>query len=448
MNETTMTIETRVERAASRGSVRLPGRTAACVARVLALGLTALALTACERDVAEPPAPAWERVEITSPAGEGASIPNLFTAADGQIYMNWYEPRGEEGHVLRFSALAPEVVEWEGSPVGAAVWTEPRTIVESEDFFVNWADFPSMFAFSHGLMAAHWPIRSGPGTYDYDVHIAWSEDAGRSWSDPVIPHRDGTQSEHGFVSLFPWDDGSLAAIWLDGRKYPRQPDDPEMTLQFTTLTPTELGPEVELDGRVCECCQTSAALTDEGPVVVYRDRSDDEIRDISIIRFGPEGWSEPAPVHRDGWEIHACPVNGPMVDARGRRVAVAWFTAADDDPRVRLAFSDDAGRSFGPPVGVDDGNPVGRVAVVLRPDGGAWVSWLERVGSGAEVRVRGVEPDGTVTSASTTVAASSAERASGFPRMASVGDALVFAWTETEGEGTVRVAMLRPEEVR
>lgn len=403
-------------------------------------------VAACEAPEAEPELPevGWSHIELATPAAEGASIPNLFAGADGQVFLNWFEPRDGEGHVLRFAALSPDALGPGVERVGAEAWSEPLTVAESEEFFVNWADFPSMYAFPHGLMAAHWPARSGPGSYDYNVHVAWSEDAGRSWSESVIPHRDGTLSEHGFVSLFPWQDGSLAAVWLDGRKYAEQPDNPEMTVRFTNLTPTGMGPEVLLDPRACECCQTSAAVTDEGPLVVYRDRSEDEIRDISVIRFGPEGWSEPMSVHRDGWEIRSCPVNGPMVAARGRRVAVAWFTAANDEPRVRLAFSDDAGRGFGEPTRVDDGNPVGRVAVVLDADGGATVSWLERVGEDAEIRVRRVARDGSLT-ASVTVARSTAARASGFPRMVRSGDDLVLAWTRVGDPGSVELTVLRPE---
>lgn len=39
-----------------------------------------------------------------------------------------------------------------------------------------------------------------------------------------------------------------------------------------------------LDSRTCDYCQTSAAISKNDPVVVYRDRTDDEIRDISIVR--------------------------------------------------------------------------------------------------------------------------------------------------------------------
>lgn len=405
------------------------------------LGALFLGITACQDSDPDGPEALdrWERVELATPTPPGAGEPNLFAAPDGRIYLSWIEPMEERGHAVRFSSLDPR------SPgdAGEGGWSEPRTIAEGDDFFVNWADFPSIHVLEDGRMAAHWLVRSGPDTFDYNVHIAWSLDGGESWSEPVVPHRDGTLSEHGFVSLFPWEDGSLGAVWLDGRRFATEPDDPEMTLRFTTLEPDALGEEVLLDGRICDCCQTSAAVTDAGPLVAYRDRTAGEIRDISVVRYVDGAWTDPAPVYHDGWEIPACPVNGPMVAARGSQVAVAWFTAADDKPLVRLAFSDDSGATFDPAVRIDDGNPSGRVAVALDPTGRAYVSWLERAAGGAELRVRWVEPDGRRGRAAT-VAETSEARASGFPRMVwTAEDGLLFAWNDVEGTDRVELALLR-----
>jgi hypothetical protein len=359
----------------------------------------------------------------------------------GRVHLTWFERLAGEDHALRFSVLDP-------GGEGPENWSPPRTIVEGLDFFVNWADFPSLLPLSGGALVAHWLQRSGPGTFHYDVVLAWSGDGGRSWSEGILPHRDGTLSEHGFVSLLPWEDG-MGVVWLDGRKYETQPENPEMTLRFTTLAPGggsgALGPEVLLDDRVCDCCQTSAARTRDGMVVVYRDRSPEEVRDISIVRLENGVWSEPAPVHQDGWTIPACPVNGPMVAARDQHVAVAWFTAAEDHPRTFVGFSADGGRTFGEPIRVDDGDPVGRVALVLldpSKDGGAGdalVTWLERTEGAAEVRVRRITPAGDRSDART-VAVSTEARASGFPRMVRSGDHLVFAWTRVGEVPRVEVA--------
>jgi len=185
-----------------------------------------------------------------------------------------------------------------------------------------------------------------------------------------------------------------------------------------------------LGARVCECRKTSAAMNADGPVVVYRDRSEaaKEMRDISIVRLKGGKWSAPRPVFDDNWELNGCPVNGPAVAAAGRRVAVAWFTAANSASRVKLAFSNNAGESFGEPIVVDDGNPAGRVDVLLLDDGSALVCWLEKLPSGGEVRVRRIRPDGRRDEA-ITISPSGTARSNGFPQMARVGDSLVFAWT-------------------
>jgi hypothetical protein len=271
-----------------------------------------------------------------------------------------------------------------------------------------------------------------------------STDGGATWSEAVLPHRDGTATQHGFVSYFPLPGDSLGAVWLDGRRYDERlaKSEREMMLMHTALAPDgSLGAEQPLDTRVCSCCQTAAAVTSRGPVVVYRDRSGDEMRDIAIVRRVDNRWTEPQTVHPDGWRIEGCPVNGPSIAADGERVAVAWFTASNDTPRVRLAFSEDAGASFSAPVQIDDGDPVGRVDVRLLDDGSAVVSWIERLEDGAEIRLRRVSADGRPGTAAV-IAASSGERASGFPRIARTGDALVFAWTEPGDPTTVRTARM------
>ncbi|MEW5927626.1 MAG: sialidase family protein [Gemmatimonadota bacterium] len=375
--------------------------------------------------------------EIPSPAAPGSAEPNLAAGDDGRVYLSWIEPAPDSAHALRFAVL-------EGGR-----WSAPRTVASGRDWFVNWADFPSLAVLPGGRLAAHWLQRSGPGRYAYDVRIARSSDGGATWSPGVVPHRDGVPAEHGFVSL--WAEGdSLAAAWLDGRKYAAaegggggegEGHGGETMLMHTALAADGgLAAETELDARICDCCQTGQATTSAGPLVVYRDRSPDEVRDVYVVRRVGGRWTEPRPVHADGWKIPACPVNGPQVSARGDDVAVAWFTGARDTARVRVAFSRDAGATWSAPVRVDDGDPAGRVDVELLEDGAALVSWIERTGGGAaEVRARRVSAGGARGAAST-VAATGGERASGFPRMARSGGEVVFAWTAPGDPSTVRTA--------
>jgi hypothetical protein len=397
------------------------------VTRALWLGALFLG---CREPATESPGPAFE--QITSPAGPGSAEPNLAVDARGRVYLTWLERQADSTHALRLAILSGDT------------WSEPRTIIARRDLFVNWADFPSAFVTATGRIVVHWLQRSGTQKYAYDVWFSQSSDTGATWSQPAVLHRDRSAGEHGFVSFFPAAADSVDAVWLDGRNTSGHDHGGAMQLATTTVgADGGLGSEALIDNRICDCCQTSAAITSRGPVVVYRDRSEKEVRDIAILRRVDGRWTEPARVHDDNWEISACPVNGPAVAARGDTVAVAWFTGAQDTARVRVAFSTDAGATFGPPTRVDDGNPAGRVDVELDHAGRAIVTWIERTtGEEAEVRMRGVSPAG-VAETPLTLATSSAARPSGFPRVARRDGGLVVAWTQPGDSGRVRVGKVR-----
>ena len=377
-----------------------------------------------------------EVMEVTSPGEPGSRYPHLAVGADDTVVVSWLQPVGDRRHELRYATLQE------------SAWTGARSVAAGGDWFVNWADFPSVVPGPDNLLAAHW-LEQRPGhTYSYDVRLAVSTDAGRSWSQTMSPHDDGTPTEHGFATLLPVDH-SVLAIWLDGRRTEGGEGHDHaaagaMTLRSLTIDRGGLGSGAgaEIDARVCDCCQTDAALSDEGPIVVYRDRSAAEIRDIGLVRLTAEGWTAPQLVHADEWHMTGCPVNGPAIDARGRDVAVAWFTAPDQ-PRVRLAFSSDSGRTFSAPVEVVTGAVAGRVDVVLLDDGRAVVSWLADVPGGAEFVAQPFARDGTVAGPPVLIARSSIERASGFPQMVRSGDRLIFAWTQAGDPPALRTAGAR-----
>jgi len=403
----------------------------------VAAALGAVAIFGPSRGGLAMTAPVARVTELPSPAGAGSAEPNLTVGPNGRVYLSWLEP-ADSGHALRFSAF------------DGAAWSAASTITARRDFFVNWADFPSLEVLDGKRIAAHWLQRNGRGTYSYGVRIAQSGDGGRTWGDPAIPHRDSSQTEHGFVGLWR-DKGKLGAVWLDGRKFKKAGHDGanEMMLLTTTLLPNgRRGPEVRLDERTCDCCQNAAVMTSAGPIVAYRNRSADEIRDIYVTRRVAGKWSEGVPVHSDGWKIAACPVNGPALAARGDRVALAWFTAAGDAAMVKLAFSDNAGAQFSAPVRIDGGNPAGRVDAALLEDGSALVTWVERTGGDtAAVRVRRVARTGRV-GAAMTVASSSSARASGFPKMAVTGKDVMFAWTVPGRPSAIKIARLATSDIR
>jgi hypothetical protein len=121
---------------------------------------------------------------------------------------------------------------------------------------------------------------------------------------------------------------------------------------------------------------------------------------------------------------------------------VGWFTAADGKPRVKLVRSRDAGATFGAPIQVDDGNPLGRTDVELLPDGSVLAVWLEIVGDQAEWRIKRIRADGKIVSR-WTVGSAPRTRQAGFARTGLSGGDLFVAWTAPGASGGVRIERLR-----
>jgi len=384
---------------------------------------------------------------IPSPAGPGSGEPVL-ASAGGSVYLSWIERRGGNREALLFAV-------WDG-----ASWTTPGTIAEGVPFFVNWADTPSILPMADGTLVAHWLQKAGGETYAYHVMISRSGDGGATWSAPVSPHDDRSATEHGFVSLVDLGPGRFGAAWLDGRKYGAGAGSAAGTaLMFAEYRGGTSRGETLLDPLVCDCCQTAAVATPAGVVIAYRDRSPEEVRDISrvIVPAEPRATNPtPAPLSRDGWTIAGCPVNGPALAASDARVVVAWFTGAKDAKRVYAALSSDAGATFGDPIRLDLGDPAGRVDVEWLADDRALVTWIEdgpgegsEVGEGpasggaARIMARIIDAGGTA-SAAFVLATTTGARASGFPRLAPACGGLLMAWTDPADPPRVRLLRITP----
>jgi hypothetical protein len=380
----------------------------------LPLLLLALVATSCsdQRDHQAGPF-----VRATSPVDAASGQPR-FTTDGERLFLSWVE-RSDTIAILRFAERIGEG------------WSEPVEVARGADWFVNWADTPGVVALGGNAFAGFYLQRTGRGTYDYAIRVVQSRDGGKTWSQPVTPHDEGTPSEYGFISARP-ERGGLRMVWLDGTAMASDDGGHRgaMALRTTVLAPDGgMSGTAMLDDRTCECCPTAMVITSRGPLVAYRDRSPEEIRDIAVVRASAGEWSAPVVPLPDGWRIEGCPVNGPALSAAGGRVVLASFTGAGGGV-VKAAFSEDGGETFGNPVRLDAGRPLGRVDVGVTPAGDALVSWLEYAGETAELRLRRVAPDGTL--GEPVVAAQVDEsRAAGMPRLMIYGDEVLVAWVAT-----------------
>ncbi|MDX1644264.1 MAG: hypothetical protein R3244_07910 [Thermoanaerobaculia bacterium] len=396
-----------------------------------ALGLAVLAALACaERGEQSGGVGVPQRSEIDPPARPGAFAVRLAAGAD-EILATWWEPLDAEvdeaGHRLLFARYTD-------------AWSEPSVVVEGDDLFANWADFPAVVREPSGDLLVTWLAKTGEETYAYSIYLGRSHDDGATWRNLGKLNDDVTDTEHGFVSLVPEGD-AVRAFWLDGR---RMVAGGPMTVR-TAVVGASVGPSELLDERVCECCPTDAVTTTEGALVAYRDRSDEEVREISAVGRVGDGWSEPERLTFDRWNIPGCPVNGPALDHRDGRTALAWYTGAEGAAHVGMRFLEGTPAEREPVV-VDGERPLGRVGVVLDRNGDAVVSWLALVGKQAELRLRRVGTDGSL-GAAVPIARTSASRSSGMPQLVRRGERFYLGWVEVplEAPSRVRVSSIAPE---
>ncbi len=380
---------------------------------------------------------------VTTPALPESGMPFLTTSPQGTIYMSWIDP-AKEGHALRFSR-------WNGK-----IWEKPETIATGRGWFVNWADAPSISALDDGSFLAHWLSKSDEkNKYGYGIRVSRRNPDTHQWQEIHGMSLDEKEDYAGFLNFVP---NQPSAIYLS------PPVNPESshashgaaadahhthdhshihhrkTVRFISFKKDgSFSVDDEIDASACSCCPTSIARTEKGLIAAYRDRLPGEIRDISVIRLVNGKWTAPVSVHQDNWEINGCPTEGPSIATSQANVGIAWLTRADSKPRVQVAFSTNNGESFGSPVRIDEGNPLGRPSLISI-DARTYLSlWLEKTDDPDSVliRLRRIDVTGK-TYPAITIAKAPAGRAVGIPRLATDKKQLVVAWRN----GRIQTAVL------
>ena len=420
-----------------------------------------------------------DQVSIDNPSSLNSTFPRLYTDNTGTVHMSWIHQVDEVAE-LRIATLSPQSITEKAEKFE---WSFYTSVAKSDDWFVNWADFPSVVGLNGTPMAAHWLDKVPGSPYSYHVTIQPIQDKfttqiideGNGQNGRVefehaafVPHTDNTNTEHGFVSMQPMDSSTFYAIWLDGRNTggmdhdgmkhkdvdvkqdTKDSDSSDSKLATAmTLRGALLGRDGEIiesdliDNAVCDCCNTSMVKTDLGLIAAYRNRSSDEIRDLYVSRYEKGIWDTPNVIHEDGWKIAACPVNGPQLAFHSGVTSALWFTGAENIARVKLAFSDNYGRNFSDPILLSENEPLGRVDIVMHDEHSAWVSYVERHEDGARLHIKQIMRNGDV-SQSLVLDNMEASRRSGFPQLTAFEDGLIVAWTELgERASTIRTSYIK-----
>ncbi len=303
---------------------------------------------------------------------------------------------------------------------------------EGKTLFANWADVPGVVRAPDRALYVWWLERSAPSGEAYDAQLARSTDEGGTFKPLGALHEDHSAVEHGFVSAVAEGEG-VRFYFLDGRG---TATGGSTELRSTVVTGDKIAASELVDDRVCDCCSTAAVALAGGSAVAYRDRTAAEIRDIRFaIRPAGEAFRT-QPIGEDHWKIAGCPVNGPVLAADRSRLAVAWYSAPEDQARMAIALSNDGGATWSAPQPIAAARAQGHLALAPLADGFA-LAWIENGSGGGsgkggtELRLAFIGKSGPVGPA-VSVARTGAGRAGGIPRLARTADRLALAWVDAE----------------
>jgi hypothetical protein len=364
--------------------------------------------------------------ELVAPVPAGSLTPRVCAKNDGSVILSWLEPQDDGTATFRLSHWRNET------------WTPPTNIAKGLLFSRDRAAAPGVIALSGGHLIAYWsqkPSSNAVAGNEISLYIATSTDDGEHWSSPILLNRASAQTgeDNGYMSAAAVNDATAVFIWLDGGNW-----ESARRVQLMSRTVDANGAMSDvalLDPDTCTCCSTAVVRTDSGLLAAYRGHTPENLRDISLVRRDSGTWSQPRIVHPDHWHIEACPVNGPHLDTDGARTALVWFSAPQDQPAVKAAFSEDGGATFSPPVRLDNGKALGRAQIVLLPSRSAVAFWLENDAGTARILARQIHHNASLDESFELSRAGNI----GYPHAVRAREGLLLTWAEKDQDAVSRV---------
>jgi len=206
-------------------------------------------------------------------------------------------------------------------------------------------NIPSLVQTEAGLYSA-WQERTPEGRHR--IMFARSKERG-GFEKPIEVTDHKGSSFNGFAAMNIAPNGDIYVIWLDGRDEP----EPEGTLALYLAKSTDggksFGQNIRIVLGVCPCCRPAIAFGKNGEVYVsWRKVFDGNVRDVVLAAShdGGKTFSAAVKVGEDQWVIHGCPDSGPSMVNIGERLYIAWYSEGNHTSGIRVATSDNGGKSF------------------------------------------------------------------------------------------------------
>lgn len=193
-----------------------------------------------------------------------------------------------------------------------------------------------------------------------DIYAAWFQSAAGATQlmvkaiDPnpgkpvnVLDADRNSDAYAGFPTLAATHAGNVFVAWLDER------DKAEGSSSVYFSRSTDHGATFSRNMRIaesaCVCCRPQIYVAPSGDIyLAWRQVFAGDVRDMVLARSNDGGktFSQPVRVAVDNWVLHACPDVGPTIGVSDGRLYVAWYSEGQEKPGIRLAISENGGKSF------------------------------------------------------------------------------------------------------
>ncbi len=192
---------------------------------------------------------------------------------------------------------------------------------------------PKILPLPDGALLVMYTVRRD-AAYNGTVFVARSEDDGRSFSAPRPMVAEAQPTSQRFESVVLAPDGRVHAFWIDKRnlRAARAANRPYAGGAVAHAVSSDGGRSfaestIPVDNS-CECCRLAIAFEPDGTLVmVWRQIFGRNFRDHAVSRLAADGSLAPRRISEDDWALDVCPHHGPAlaIDAAGQWHA-AWFS--------------------------------------------------------------------------------------------------------------------------
>lgn len=300
---------------------------------------------------------------------------------------------------------------------------------------------PKLAIAKNGNIYVTW-TQALPTPYSGYIWFSRSMDGGKSFSKPNIVHQDRAEITHRFDSLSVSPSGRIYVAWVDKRdliaakKAKQTYDGAAIYYAVSDDAGASFSTEHKVADSSCECCRIAMLADEQGnAVMMWRHLFDGGVRDHAMAKVGT---NETTPkIHRasfGNWKIDACPHHGPALAKGGDwGYHMAWFDGGD---KAGLFYARMDGEAWvsSPAKRFGDANSQAGHPALLSDGEQVWLAWKEFTDTTSLVKLAKSNDGGRSWDAPIVI--SQTKGKSDYPQLLLKGTQAYLAWN-TEAEGLV-----------